>query len=84
MYVIQLIYCTDSITFDFLADVLGRLLSWHWIAVVAFGTALFQAIAIPFCPPSPRYLLIFAGQEGKAREGNDANLCIKFSAYSGR
>ena len=40
---------------------------------------VFQLVLLPFCPESPRYLLITRQQEANARAGNVLGLVLPFA-----
>lgn len=43
----------------------------HWAVMLSLSLvpALIQYLLLPFCPESPRYLLINRGEEGEAEAG---------------
>lgn len=51
---------------DFL---LGSETLWPLLLALTVVPAVLQAIMLPFCPESPRYLLIVLNQEEEARKG---------------
>lgn len=42
---------------------------WPLLLALTIVPAILQSILLPFCPESPRYLLITLGQEEEARKG---------------
>lgn len=42
---------------------------WPLLLAVTILPAILQSIMLPFCPESPRYLLIVLNQEEEARRG---------------
>jgi SP family facilitated glucose transporter-like MFS transporter 1 len=49
---------------------LGTDAGWPYLLGIAVFPSVFQMILLPFCPESPRYLLITKQQESAARAGN--------------
>lgn len=50
-------------------QILGTSKSWHYLLSFSIVPALIQIIVLPFCPLSPRYLLITLNKESLARTG---------------
>ncbi|XP_046850677.1 solute carrier family 2, facilitated glucose transporter member 3-like isoform X2 [Xenia sp. Carnegie-2017] len=50
-----------------LHQILGTSKSWHYLLSFSIVPALIQIIVLPFCPLSPRYLLITLNKESLAR-----------------
>lgn len=48
---------------------LGSDTLWPLLLALTIVPAILQSIMLPFCPESPRYLLITLGQEEEARKG---------------
>lgn len=53
-----------------LESLLGSDTLWPLLLALTIIPAVLQTIMLPFCPESPRYLLIVLNQEEEAREGN--------------
>uniref|UniRef100_A0AAY5E8Z2 Solute carrier family 2 member 1b n=1 Tax=Electrophorus electricus TaxID=8005 RepID=A0AAY5E8Z2_ELEEL len=47
--------------------IMGNASAWPWLLSFTFFPALIQCILLPFCPKSPRYLLINCNEEDKAK-----------------
>ena len=52
-----------------LPGILGTADGWPFLLGVAFVPAVLQLMLLPFCPESPRYLLITKGRISEARKG---------------
>lgn len=70
----QLIISTSSRVIDAfqvfgLEFLLGSDLLWPLLLALTILPAIVQSILLPFCPESPRYLLIVLNQEEEARKG---------------
>lgn len=50
-----------------LSNILGTSDGWPFLLGVAFVPAVLQLLLLPFCPESPRYLLITKGRTNEAR-----------------
>lgn len=53
---------------EFAGCFLGTEDNWEYIFVIAVGPAILQLILLPFCPESPKFLLITQEQDKKAEE----------------
>lgn len=49
-------------------SIMGNATLWPFLLSVTFIPALLQCLLLPFCPESPRYLLINQNEEGKAQD----------------
>ena len=60
-----------SILFDwfFVLQLLGTDRGWPYLLGFGFFVALLQIFTLPFCPRSPRYLLLKLNNEPKTVEG---------------
>lgn len=54
-----------------LEALLGSDQLWPVLLAVTVIPAVLQCLLLPFCPESPRYLLINLNQEEQARKGED-------------
>lgn len=52
-----------------LESILGSDSLWPLLLALTILPAILQSIMLPFCPESPRYLLIVLNQEEEARKG---------------
>lgn len=52
-----------------LESILGSSTLWPLLLALTILPAILQSIMLPFCPESPRYLLIVLNQEEEARKG---------------
>lgn len=52
-----------------LESLLGSDALWPVLLALTILPAVLQSIMLPFCPESPRYLLIVLNEEEKARKG---------------
>lgn len=52
-----------------LESILGSATLWPLLLALTVLPAILQSIMLPFCPESPRYLLIVLNQEEEARKG---------------
>ena len=52
-----------------LETILGTEHHWAMMLSLSIIPALMQYLVLPFCPESPRYLLISRGEESKAEAG---------------
>lgn len=52
-----------------LESILGSDNLWPLLLALTILPAILQSIMLPFCPESPRYLLIVLNQEEEARKG---------------
>lgn len=52
-----------------LESILGSDTLWPLLLALTAIPAVLQSIMLPFCPESPRYLLIVLNQEEEARQG---------------
>lgn len=59
---------------------MGNSTMWPFLLGLTFIPAVLQCILLPFCPESPRFLLINCNEELKAREGKPlTNYCYTFT-----
>ena len=56
--------CNDTL------QVLGTTSGWRYILGFSFVPAVLQIVTLPFCPRSPRYLLLKLSKETEAVQGN--------------
>ena len=52
-----------------MANVLGNESGWPWLLVLTAVPAVIQLVTLPFCPESPKYLLLDKDDEVKANDG---------------
>lgn len=52
-----------------LDSIMGNADLWPLLLSVIFIPALLQCILLPFCPESPRFLLINRNEENRAKSG---------------
>ena len=57
---------------------LGTDKGWPYLLGIALFPSVIQMILLPFCPESPRYLLITKQQEPAARAGKKNSLLSKY------
>lgn len=57
-----------------LEALLGSAKLWPLLLALTVAPAVVQCILLPFCPESPRFLLINLKQEEQARKGRTASL----------
>ena len=50
--------------------ILGTEKDWPWLYSLIVIPAIFQLIALPFCPESPKYLMVKRGNDEDAQKGN--------------
>lgn len=50
-------------------SIMGNATLWPFLLSFTFIPAVVQCVLLPFCPESPRYLLINQNEEGKAQDG---------------
>lgn len=60
-----------------LETVLGTEHHWSMMLSLSVIPALIQYLVLPFCPESPRYLLINRGEESKAEAGGNLRHAFK-------
>lgn len=65
-----------------LETVLGTEHFWAMMLSLSLIPALIQYLVLPFCPESPRYLLINRGEESKAEAGEKDPLNIYFTPFT--
>jgi len=66
-------------------SLLGTDNGWPYLLGVALFPSILQMSLLPFCPESPRYLLITKQREQEAREGNkiiEQPIIIDFEFFS--
>ena len=51
-------------------NVLGTEDGWPWLLAITAVPAIFQLATLPFCPESPKYLLLDKDDEMAAEAGN--------------
>lgn len=51
--------------------IMGTEVLWPWLLGFIIIPAILQCVALPFCPESPRFLLINKMEEEKAQAGTD-------------
>ncbi|XP_014664491.1 PREDICTED: solute carrier family 2, facilitated glucose transporter member 1-like [Priapulus caudatus] len=51
-----------------LPSILGSKTGWPFLLALTIVAAIFQLVTLPFCPESPKYLLIDKQQEGRAQK----------------
>lgn len=56
-----------------LESILGSDNLWPLLLALTILPAILQSVMLPFCPESPRYLLIVLNQEEEARKGGCAH-----------
>ena len=54
--------------------VLGTDEGWPWLLALTAVPAILQVATLPFCPESPKYLLLDKDDEMAANSGNKVNL----------
>ena len=54
-------------------NVLGTEEGWPWLLALTVVPALFQLATLPFCPESPKYLLLDKDDEMAANSGNNTH-----------
>lgn len=64
----DLFYCLVLQVFGIEA-IMGNATMWPFLLGFTFIPALIQCALLPFCPESPRYLLINQNEENKAKSG---------------
>ncbi|XP_008070799.1 solute carrier family 2, facilitated glucose transporter member 1 [Carlito syrichta] len=55
-----------------LDSIMGNEDLWPLLLSVIFAPALLQCVVLPFCPESPRFLLINRNEENRAKSGTEA------------
>lgn len=53
-----------------LESVLGTEDSWPILLAITIVPGIFQVLTLPFCPESPKYLLVSKGKEVAAQKGS--------------
>lgn len=59
-----------------LDSLMGNKELWPLLLSIIFIPALLQCILLPFCPESPRFLLINRNEENRAKSGTGRALCF--------
>lgn len=59
-----------------LEQILGTAEQWPLLLCLTIVPAIFQVIALPFCPESPKYLLVTRGKDMEAQRGKFSILII--------
>ena len=53
-------------------NVLGTEDGWPWLLAITAVPAIFQVATLPFCPESPKYLLLDKDDEMAAEKGESS------------
>lgn len=51
-------------------SLLGTTTQWPWLFAITLVPAIFQLLTLPFCPETPKYLMLNKGQDMESKKGS--------------